>query len=289
MTHRRLSESGDGAGPPATRRARVVLVDDEEPILNAVRRLLSHEQLDLVPVTSGAEALERLAAADTAVMLADYHLDDMDGVDLLRRARELSPDTSRILFSGDVDVELIRSAVNAGEVYRFIAKPWNDDELVMAVRHGVERWQLFRRNRELHRETQEQNRRLSRFADELEEQVAARTEDLELRNRALSLSQEVLDRLPVAAVGLAPDGCVALVNAVARRILPELVPGDSHLDALPQALQAWLTAAPGLPTGGCIWTGAFGRWQFEALDLGERGLVLTAVPLPLAAEPGGGM
>lgn len=289
MNNRRLSESGDGGVPQAAVRARVVLVDDERPILHAVSRLLDHDALELVLVTSGAEALERLAAADTAVMLADYHLDDMDGVDLLRRARVLSPDTSRILFSGDVDVELIRSAVNAGEVYRFIAKPWNDDELLMAVRHGVERWQLKRRNRELHRETQEQNRRLNRFADELEVQVAARTEDLELRNRALSLSQEVLDRLPVVAIGLAPDGCVALVNAMAHRVFPDLVPGDSRVDTLPDAVRTWLASAPGVPTKGFNLTGVFGSWHFEALDLGERGLVLTAVPLLPAAEPGGGM
>ncbi len=288
MSHRRATESGDGSHH-ATQRARVVLVDDEPPILHAVMRLLDAEPVDLVPVGSGAAALERLAAADTAVMLADYHLDDMDGVDLLRRARELSPDTSRILFSGDVDIELIRAAVNAGEVYRFIAKPWDDDELVMAVRHGVERWHLLRRNRELNRETQEQNRRLSRFADELEEQVAARTEALELRNRALSLSQEVLDRLPVVAIGLAPDGCVALVNAMAQRLFPELVPGDCHSDVLPERLRAWLTSATGVPSRECIYDGALGRWRFEALDLGERGMVLTAVPLPPPAEPGGGM
>lgn len=289
MTHPRRSESGDGPPRHASERARVVLVDDEVPILHAVTRLLAVEPVELVPVASGAAALERLAAADTAVMLADYHLDDMDGVDLLRRARELSPDTSRILFSGDVDIELIRAAVNAGEVYRFIAKPWNDDELVMAVRHGVERWHLLRRNRELNRETQEQNRRLSRFADELEEQVAARTEDLELRNRALSLSQEVLDRLPVVAIGLAPDGCVALVNAMAQRLFPELVPGDSQGGMLPPRLRSWLSGSPGVPGRGCIFDGRLGRWQFEALDLGERGMVLTAVPLPPTAEPGGGM
>jgi CheY-like chemotaxis protein len=213
----------------------------------------------------------------------------MDGVELLRRARDLSPDTSRILFSGHVDIELIRSAVNAGEVYRFIAKPWSDDELLMTVRHGVERWQLMRRNRELHRETEEQNRRLSRFADELEEQVLARTEALALRNQALTLSQEVLDRLPVVVLGIAPDGCVAMVNALARRLFPDLVPGDSHVDQLPVALRTWLAGWSGKSDPGQDCDGVLGRLHFDAMDLGERGMVLMAMPVLPATEPGAGL
>jgi FixJ family two-component response regulator len=268
-------------------RDRVVIVDDEVPILHAVGRLMAFESFALVSATTGAEALARLAENDTAVLLADYHLDDMDGVDLLRQVRKISPDTSRILFSGDIDVELLRGAVNAGEVYRFIAKPWNDDELLMAVRHGIERWQLVRRNRALHHETEEQNRRLSRFADELEVTVAARTEDLELRNRALSLSQEALDHLPVVVLGLAPDGCVAMLNALGRRLFPELIPGDSRIEHLPNELRVWLACTHGVPATTCHLTGPFGRVCFEAMDLGERGLVLTALPLPPPAEPGG--
>lgn len=287
MTNRRSTENG--LSSVTATRGRVVFVDDEAPILHAVQRLLAFESIDLVSVTTGAAALEQLMVAETAVILADYHLDDMDGVDLLRRARELRPDTSRILFSGHVDIELIRVAVNTGEVYRFIAKPWSDDELVMAVRHGIERWHLMCRNRALHRETQEQNSRLSRFADDLEAQVATRTEALELRNRALSLSQEVLDRLPVVALGLDPQGGIALVNAMCQRLFPELIPGESRRAALPELVRTWLTPSGRVPAKPCVYTGPYGRLQFEAIDLGDRGMVLTAVPLPPVGEPGGVM
>jgi FixJ family two-component response regulator len=262
-----------------------VLVDDEAPVRHAVERLMAFEPVELVSAGTGAEALARLAEDLTAVMITDYHLDDLDGVELLRRAREISPDTSRILFSGHVDVELIRSAVNAGEVYRFIAKPWNDDELIMAVRHGIERWQLMRRNRELLRETAEQNRRLSNFADELEEQVQTRTEALALRNRALSLSQDVLDRLPVAVIGIAPDGAVALINELGRRIFPDLAPGDRADRVLPLPVRAWLHT-PMMDPHPCDLDSAFGRLRYEHLDLGERGVVVTAMPLGMAGEPG---
>jgi two-component system NtrC family sensor kinase len=263
----------------------VVLVDDEAPIRSAVSRLLAFEPVQLVITATGCEALERMAQSDTAVMLADYHLGDMDGVELLRQAREISPDTSRILFSGHVDVELIRAAVNAGEVYRFIAKPWNDDELVMAVRHGVERWHLMRRNRELHREAEIQNRRLSRFAEELEAQVASRTAELELRNIALSFSQEVLDRLPVAVVGLDPQGQVALVNTLAHGLWPDLVPGDSRVTDLPEPLREWFATGAPAPAGVCLFDSPLGGFRCEAIVLDVRGVVLVAVPdMPMVED-----
>lgn len=260
---------------------RVLLVDDEQPILRSLMRLLAFEPYELASASCAEEALAHLRAAETAVILSDYDLGGVGGVELLREARGVTPDTSRILFSGHIDLELLRRAVNGGEVYRFVTKPWNDDELLQAVRQGVERWQLLRRNRALAEQAEEQNRQLKRFNAELEVMVGERTVALELRNRALSLSQEVLDGLPVAVVGIAPDGQVALANDLARRLFPDLLPGEAPPPGAAVPLWEWSREA--LASGsGLVVDGSLGPMRIEVMALGERGVVMTVIPLSSA-------
>lgn len=260
---------------------RVLLVDDEPPILRSLTRLLAFEPYELASAVTAADALRLLSEHDTAVILSDYDLGGIGavgGVDLLREARTRTPDTSRILFSGHIDIDLLRRAVNGGEVYRFVTKPWNDDELLQAVRQGVERWQLLKRNRALNEQAEEQNRQLKRFNAELEQMVSDRTVALELRNRALSLSQEVLDGLPVAVVGIAPDGQVALANDLARRLFPDLMPGEAPPTVSGAPLWEWSREA--LANGsGLVVDGSLGPMRIEVMALGERGVVMTVIPL----------
>ncbi len=257
---------------------RILMVDDEQPILRSLTRLFAFEPYELATASNAADALALLRGAESAVILSDYDLGGVGGVELLREARQITPDTSRILFSGHIDIDLLRQAVNGGEVYRFVTKPWNDDELLQAVRQGVERWQLLRHNRLLAERAEEQNRQLKRFNAELEHMVSERTAALELRNRALSLSQEVLDGLPVAVVGIAPDGQVALANDLARRLFPDLLPGEAPPPSAAAPLWEWSREA--LVSGnGLVVNGSLGPMRIEVMALGERGVVMTVIPL----------
>lgn len=129
--------------------APVLVVDDEPPILNALARLLAFEPVEVLRAATGAEAIELLRSREVAVVLTDQHMAGMEGIALLRFARELSPETTRVLISGHIDIGLLRGAVNGGEVHRFVAKPWDDDELLVVLRQGIERWQLLQQNRQL--------------------------------------------------------------------------------------------------------------------------------------------
>jgi CheY-like chemotaxis protein len=258
---------------------RVLLVDDEPPILRSLTRLLSFEPYDIVTATTATTAVAELEKSEFSVVLSDFDLGGVDGVELLRDVRRLSPDTSRILFSGHIDVELLRRAVNGGEVYRFVTKPWDDDELLQAVRHGAERAHLLRRNRALAERAEEQNRQLKRFNAELEQMVSERTVALELRNRALSLSQDVLDGLPVAVVGIAPDGQVALANALARQIFPDLMPGEIPANSAAPLL-AWLAwSQHAEQQNKQVVDGPAGAMRIEVMQLGQRGIIMTMIPL----------
>ena len=256
--------------------ARIVLVDDEEPILRSLTRLLAFEDYELITCSNAETALQAVNAEPTAVIVSDQHMPGMQGVDLLRAICEQSPHTSRILFSGHIDVDLLRHAVNNGEVYRFITKPWNDEELLMAIRLGVERWQLLSENEQLHQKSIAQNHQLQRFNASLEAMVDQRTQALQMRNNALLLNQDILDHLPIVVLGIDPDFNIVMANALARQVFLDILLGDPCHTCLPNTLSAWIEN-PQRNEHISLETSQ-GQLQFEVAGLDERGFVIVGQP-----------
>jgi sigma-B regulation protein RsbU (phosphoserine phosphatase) len=147
-----LASGGVGAGA-----SRVLLVDDEPKVLSALRRLLRREAFEVVATGSPEEALRLLREGAYAVVLADQRMPGMEGTRLLERAREVSPDTVRVMLTGHVDMRAAVEAINRGAVYRFVTKPWNDEELRQIVRQGVSQHALRMENRRLQELTERQN------------------------------------------------------------------------------------------------------------------------------------
>jgi DNA-binding NtrC family response regulator len=112
----------------ATRHS-VLLVDDEPEILFSLRGLLRRE-FELHTAGSGAEALEVLHHHPVHVIMTDQRMPEMTGVELLRRARGECPEAVRIIFTGYADIKAVVDAVNQGQIYRYLTKPWDPDELV---------------------------------------------------------------------------------------------------------------------------------------------------------------
>ncbi len=115
---------------PATESTKPTLlfVDDEERILRSLRMLFAANYRVLV-TTSGHEALEILRREKVHALISDQRMPVMAGVDLLRQAREIAPNTMRLLLTGYSDIEAIVGSINDGEVFRYISKPWNADEI----------------------------------------------------------------------------------------------------------------------------------------------------------------
>ncbi|MCX8086218.1 MAG: EAL domain-containing protein [Rhodocyclaceae bacterium] len=122
----------------------LLIVDDEPSILSALRRLLRREGYHILTATSGAEGLELLAAHEVGVVISDARMPGMSGAEFLGRVRDMYPDTLRIMLSGYTDLEAVTSAVNRGELFRFISKPWDDAELINIVRDAFRRYELRR-------------------------------------------------------------------------------------------------------------------------------------------------
>lgn len=115
---------------------KILCVDDEPFILNSIERIFN-EEFDVFKATSGADALRLLGEHDFDVIISDQRMPGMTGTQFLERARDVAPRAIRILLTGYADLEAVRSAVNDGEVYRYITKPWNNTDLRHIVRAGV--------------------------------------------------------------------------------------------------------------------------------------------------------
>ena len=117
-------------------KARILFVDDEERILNALKSIFRNKY-HVFTATSGDQAFEFLKRFRVHLVVSDQRMPGMLGVELLRRAKELSPNTVRILLTGYSDLASIVGSINEGEVYRFINKPWNNQDIQTVVAEAV--------------------------------------------------------------------------------------------------------------------------------------------------------
>lgn len=136
---------------------RILLVDDEEYILHALQRALADEPYRIHAARGAEEALRLLGEWRFKVVMSDERMPGMGGSELLGIVRQQYPDTVRILLTGHASVESTMRAVNSGEIYRFFTKPWNDAELLLALRSAVEKHDLEAENRRLLQKVQDQS------------------------------------------------------------------------------------------------------------------------------------
>jgi response regulator RpfG family c-di-GMP phosphodiesterase len=121
----------------------LLIVDDEPNILNALRRLLRREYYEVLTANSPREAFDLLAQHSVQVVVSDQRMPDMTGTEFLARVKQIYPATVRIVLSGYTDLETLTDAINRGAIYRFLVKPWNDEELrsqlreAFRVAHGI--------------------------------------------------------------------------------------------------------------------------------------------------------
>lgn len=139
----------------ATEPGVVVLVDDEPPILAALKRLVRHEPWQVHTFGRPADALAFLEKHEADVVVADFRMPEMNGVELLRRVRELRPNAQRVMLTGYADPHALEDAVNRSEVFRFVSKPWDDQLLRLELRAAMESSRSRRESARLQQQLQE--------------------------------------------------------------------------------------------------------------------------------------
>ncbi|WP_421546512.1 HD domain-containing phosphohydrolase [Pseudomonas sp. QD4] len=175
-------------------RPTILLVDDEEPILNSLRRLLRSQPYEILLADSGAKALEILEQRPVDVVMSDARMPSMDGATLLAHIHRLYPSTLRILLTGYADMTMIAKAINEGQIHRYISKPWNDDEMLVTLRQALVYQHSESERQRLEALTQQQNEQLRSLNVTLEKHVAARTAELQQTADMLDLAYEELKR-----------------------------------------------------------------------------------------------
>ena len=120
------------------KRHTVMLVDDEESILNSLRRLLRGKPYDLLLATSGAQALRLFELHPIDMIVCDARMPFMDGPTLLREVHKRDPTCMNILLTGYADMSMITQAISDGYIFRYISKPWDDEELQLALDEALE-------------------------------------------------------------------------------------------------------------------------------------------------------
>ncbi|MBI5922835.1 MAG: EAL domain-containing protein [Betaproteobacteria bacterium] len=126
----------------------LLLVDDEPGILSSLKRLFRREGYTILLASSGMEALQLLASNEVGVVISDARMPEMDGGELLGKVRDMYPSVVRIMLSGYTDLKAVTTAVNRGELFCFLTKPWDDSELLATVRDAFRHYELRRKGRE---------------------------------------------------------------------------------------------------------------------------------------------
>jgi len=218
----------------------ILLVDDEANITSALKRTLRRDGYHILTANSGAEGLDLLAVHEVGVIISDQRMPQMTGVEFLRKVKALYPKTFRMVLSGYTELESVTSAINEGAIYKFLTKPWDDEQLRENIREAFQRYEMEQENLRLARELQNANDKLSLLNLNLERQVADKGREIVHNINLLKISQEILEHLPVAIIGIDDQDMIAASNrqadALFRRYPGECLLGLLASDCLPPIL-----------------------------------------------------
>jgi DNA-binding NtrC family response regulator len=167
----------------------ILFIDDDPGILSSLKRLFRDKGYSILAFTDGNQGLKALDGKDVAVMVVDYKMPGLSGIEVLQKARDISPDTIRVMMTGALDLELALEAIRSGEVYRIVRKPWNDLELKATIDQCFEKYNLIQENYRL------QERLLDQTKLEMIKAVVV-TLNHEINNslNCLSLDIDILNR-----------------------------------------------------------------------------------------------
>lgn len=194
------------------RKRTLLLVDDEENILSSMRRLFRRDGYQILTANGGAEGLALLAENEVDVILSDQRMPGMTGVEFLRQAKTLYPETVRIVLSGYTELQSISDAINEGAIYKFLTKPWDDDMLREQVREAFRQRELAQENRMLEHKLQAANNSLKEANLRLQRMIDDKEREVRVGESQLQILQEVLQTIPLPMIGFDTDDLVVFSN-----------------------------------------------------------------------------
>lgn len=197
----------------------LLIVDDEENLLNALRRLLHKDGYQIHTARSASDAFDILAEHRIDVVLSDQRMPNMNGTDMLMQVKEMYPNTVRLVLSGYTELGSVTDAINKGAIYKYLTKPWDDDQLRANIKEAFQRHRIQQQNQHLQAQVEAANGELINLNHVLERRVAEKLEQIERHASYREVMQEVMDNLPVGVLGMGSEADIVLVNRQASVLL----------------------------------------------------------------------
>ncbi len=185
----------------------ILIVDDEPANLQKLKRTFLTDYI-VHEARTGDEALLILKDRPVVAIVTDQRMPGMSGVNLLRQAREVRPDSIRIILTGYTDVEYLIDAINQGQVHRYITKPWEPVALKEALRQEIERWQLRKENERLSEELKRANEKLEKENLRLRQEI----ESLEPTGKQLVFESQEMRELMRLIDRVVPTNSTVLIQ-----------------------------------------------------------------------------
>lgn len=145
-------------------RYKILIVDDESSNLRTLERLFRQEH-DTLTAGSAADALNLLQHHDVALLISDQRMPEMSGIELIARTVKLRPHMVRILLTGYSDVSSLIEAINCGHVYKYVTKPWDNEDLVITVGRALQHYEMIKSRHNLQMINERLNARLDQIAE----------------------------------------------------------------------------------------------------------------------------
>lgn len=259
----------------------LLLVDDEPNVVSSLKRLFRRDGYTIFTANSGADGLALLAQEKVDVIISDQRMPNMTGVEFLREAKKRHPDTVRIVLSGYTDLQSITDAINEGAIYRFLTKPWVDEQLREQVSKAFEYTELADKNRQLDIKIRSTNQELVAANRHLEALIEASIKKEHIESVSLAVVREMLKLISIPVIGVDDQQYVMFSNSAANQVFSEM--GGllgCHVQDLHPDLVQWLGSeadgeCSGVTLGGKQWTL---RWSSMGKSSRSRGMLLSLLP-----------
>lgn len=211
---------------------KILIVDDEKIVTSTLKTLLSLEGFtDTHFFNVPTEAVEFLKENQPDLIISDFVMPEMNGLEFLKEAKKLYPDTCMILLTGYADKENAVRAINEVGLYKYIEKPWDNDDLIINIRNGIERSNLITSLKEKIEELNKANKELENYSAKLEDMVKARTAELTEANAKLNA---IISNCADGIILISKEGKIEAANYATETMfgLSEVMIKDMSLDEL---------------------------------------------------------
>lgn len=202
----------------------LLVVDDELNILSSLKRIFRQDGYQVFTANGAIEGLEILKNNSVGVIISDHRMPVMTGAEFLRQAKTLYPDTIRIVLSGYTELQSITDAINEGAIYKFLTKPWNDQQLREHILEAFKQRELIDENRRLGLEIRTANQEFAMVNRQLATILEQKEQQIDIAQASLTITEEVLRHMPIPVLGIDENGIIAFVNLAAEELFTNKLP-----------------------------------------------------------------